>query len=101
MIYEHYMHKSGMLKHSLSGFFIYLESSNIPPGAVFRLISVKLTVFGPPPYLLTFWYHMYGKTMGSLSVREVYEGQVYGKSVWIDSGGVRNSKTQQKATYTI
>ena len=72
-----------------------MESSGHPPGAVFRLMSSELSRLGggvTGPYLLTFWYHMYGSTVGSLAVHEVYAGGVYGKRVWMDPGGQRTGK---------
>ena len=61
---------------------------------MFLLLSVDLpSVTGVGgPYLVRFWYHMFGRHIGQLSVQEVYAGGVYGTRVWADPGGDRTGK---------
>jgi hypothetical protein len=47
-----------------------VEATGGKPGAVYELISPDLTLHAPGPYIVTFWYHVYGTQPGTLSAFE-------------------------------
>lgn len=48
------------------GHYIYLEGSGIDNGTKSEIISTTVNLDGT--FCFTFWYHMYGKDMGTLNV---------------------------------
>ena len=74
-----------------SGIYLYAEASNPRvPGDEAFLLSPSLVTSGLASPVVTFWYHMYGSTMGTLSV-EVTEDCVTWTPVWSLSGDQGNS----------
>ena len=74
------------------GQYLYLEATGYAPGTEFRFQSPVLPA--GQAFSLRFWYHMYGKGMGSLSVYEILgENSDIGKMLWRMTGGDRSSKT--------
>ncbi|XP_078680537.1 uncharacterized protein LOC144915743 [Branchiostoma floridae x Branchiostoma belcheri] len=60
------------------GHYMYFEASSIDPGVTARLLSPTLPVIpsssSHTSYCLTFWYHMYGLHIGTLSVNRKERG---------------------------
>ncbi|XP_067654295.1 MAM and LDL-receptor class A domain-containing protein 1-like isoform X2 [Haliotis asinina] len=83
------------------GHYMYIETS-VPrrPGDVARLTSFTLT--GPTsPTCLTFWYHMYGSSIGTLNVYVLRNG-VMDSPIWHLSGNQGDSwKVAEIALSTV
>ena len=47
---------------------MYLEATDAEPGTEFNLLSPNLQTWGDPPYMVTFWYHVFGETPAKLEV---------------------------------
>ncbi|XP_019614634.1 PREDICTED: flocculation protein FLO11-like [Branchiostoma belcheri] len=76
--------------HTLgTGYYMYLETSVGNPGDVARLVSTPLPAISAP-YCLSFYYHMFGDSMGTLNVYIRKQG-IMGPSVWTVSGDQRNA----------
>ncbi|KAI8507319.1 MAM domain-containing glycosylphosphatidylinositol anchor protein 2 [Branchiostoma belcheri] len=60
------------------GHYMYFEASSIDPGVTARLLSPTLPIIpsssSHTSYCLTFWYHMYGLHIGTLSVNRKERG---------------------------
>ena len=56
-------------------YYLYIESSGLKSNDYARLISKTLPKILPGKKCLKFLYHMYGRTIGSLSVRLFAPGQ--------------------------
>ncbi|XP_055876552.1 MAM and LDL-receptor class A domain-containing protein 1-like isoform X1 [Biomphalaria glabrata] len=52
---------------SPGGYYVYVESSRTIIGDTARLVSPTVS-YSPSGYCLQFWYHMYGRTSGNLTV---------------------------------
>ena len=68
----------------LSGHYVYTEVSNKRPGTVYDLVSEPYTHTGD--MCVTFWYHMYGRNSGSLSLIRTDANQKNGVEVWKREG---------------
>ena len=68
----------------LSGHYVYTEVSNKRPGTVYDLMSEPYTYTGD--MCVTFWYHMYGRSSGSLSLIRTDANQKNGVEVWKREG---------------
>ena len=68
----------------LSGHYVYTEVSNKRAGTVYDLISESYTYTGD--MCVTFWYHMYGRNSGSLSLIRTDANQKNGVEVWKREG---------------
>jgi hypothetical protein len=53
---------------SPTGRYVYLEATGVAPGTQFDLYSPNLLTFGEPPFMGTFWYHVYGSSPATLQV---------------------------------
>ncbi|CAH1233158.1 MALRD1 [Branchiostoma lanceolatum] len=80
------------LNHTIGtalGHYVYLEASNIDPGVTARLLSPTLPAIplssSHTSYCLSFWYHMYGLHIGTLTVKQKGSG-AYEVPVWSLSG---------------
>ena len=67
------------------GYYLYIEASSMNPFEKARLDGAKARA---PPYgaCITFWYHMYGADMGSLTVYTSEMNGVLGPAQWSRSG---------------
>ena len=78
----------------MTGYYLYTETSN-------RYISDKARLDGAkaraPPYgaCITFWYHMYGEDMGSLTVYTNETDGVLGPVQFSRSGFTRENEWQE------
>ena len=72
--------------HGGGGWYLYTEASGIY-NTLYRLESPSFTLRGAAA--LGFWYHMYGSSMGTLSVR-VFDGEGWSE-VWSKSGNQGNA----------
>ncbi|KAK1172074.1 MAM and LDL-receptor class A domain-containing protein 2-like isoform X2 [Acipenser oxyrinchus oxyrinchus] len=74
-----------------SGNYLYIESSNPRKvGDMAQLRSPLLAPTGPDGYCVAFWYHMFGATVGSLSMylrRNMYESKTL---VWQRRGTIED-----------
>ena len=52
------------------GNYALLEATDIDPGTLFTLQSAVLSNFKEAPYLVTFWYHIFGSDVSELKVYE-------------------------------
>ena len=59
----------------LEGFYLYVESTGRRERDTARLISKELPKTSPNQKCFKFFYHMYGSTIGSLTVRLMSKGQ--------------------------
>lgn len=64
-----------------------------PNGAVYQLWSPELRQFGPPPYMVSFWYN-HGPTNSTLAVKE-WDG-VRLVTVWIMPGNTLPGKWRER-----
>ncbi|KAJ8011341.1 hypothetical protein DPEC_G00057130 [Dallia pectoralis] len=65
------------------GYYLYIDSS--PPstvGSVAQLKSLLLPPAGPQGYCVSFWYHMFGPTVGSLTLVLRATGERVGTPMW-------------------
>lgn len=56
-----------MIFYIAGGYYVYVESSRTIIGDTARLVSPTVS-YSPSGYCLQFWYHMYGRTSGNLTV---------------------------------
>ncbi|XP_047128245.1 MAM and LDL-receptor class A domain-containing protein 1 isoform X1 [Hydra vulgaris] len=69
---------------SYNGFYMFVDSSKGKQGDIARLFSpIEPITTGK---CLSFWYHMNGKTMGSLSIYLSINDQVQNRPIWSESG---------------
>lgn len=66
---------------------MYIESSSKRPGSKARLLSPRMPK--TPAKCLQFWYHMYGSSVGSLSVYKK-TGRPTGPRIWTLTGNQGN-----------
>ena len=72
-----------------NGFYIYIETSSPRVlGDVARLISPP--ILPSSPVCLTFWYHMYGDTIGTLNVSSLSGNSDSPDLLWSRSGNQSN-----------
>ena len=89
-------------QQSSSGFYMYTEASSQKEGDKARMVS--------PVYpkksarCLSFWYHMFGQTMGTLRVFLKVNGTLQIKPIWSESGNKGNvwrvGRATMKSPYT-
>ena len=67
---------------------MYTEASNRKPGQLARLLSpIEQKTTGK---CLKFWYHMYGSSMGTLSVKLKINNVLQRQPIWSESGNKGN-----------
>ena len=54
-------------------------------GVKVLLLTPDLSTYASPPYMLTFWYHAYGKDVGAIHVYE-YDGFSQHGPTWSQTG---------------
>ena len=72
--------------HSGNGYYIYIETSSARLGYKAQITTPEISP-SVAPMCLTFWYHMYGETIGTLRVFSMYNDSVDpNKIIWQTSG---------------
>ncbi|MEZ4828067.1 MAG: GEVED domain-containing protein [Bacteroidia bacterium] len=71
--------------------YMYVETSGSLTSDVYSLFSPCVDLGGAPNPILTWWYHMFGATMGTLEVHVLWNGQ--DSLVWSLSGQQQTAET--------
>ena len=53
------------------GTYVYVDSTEGPPGTTYMMSTLDLSTISPAPYMVSFWYHSFGSDMSRLNVYEV------------------------------
>jgi len=91
-----------------TGWYIFIETS-VPRrrGDKAWLQSAVYTATGPTPQCLNFWYNMYGRNIGGLTVYVFQNGSMPGNPIWSLTGnqgtGWKNGKVPitSSSQYTV
>ncbi|GFN85250.1 MAM and LDL-receptor class a domain-containing protein 2-like [Plakobranchus ocellatus] len=82
--------------HDGHGYYIYTEASSPNhPNDTAVLLSPMLSPTDSTGYCLTFWYHMFGSDMGSLTLAATIPYNRYPTTLWYLRGTQRNAWVQQ------
>ena len=88
-----------MLMYSfiLTGYYAFIESSRPRNrGDKAWMLSESLAATGHSVHCFSFWYHMYGLNMGTLSVYKSTNGSLPGNVLWQLAGNQGNSWKQAR-----
>lgn len=84
-----------------TGYFIFIETSQPrQAGDKALLLSESLTGTGNTAHCFSFWYHMYGTSVGTLNVYIVSNGSLPGTLNWHLSGNQDNAWRQGRFPIT-
>ena len=72
-----------------TGYYIYIETSS-PRKPNDRAVLVSPTLDGQSVRCFTFWYHMYGQSIGRLLIHQVENGSSLPRTLWLKSGDQGN-----------
>ncbi|XP_041364647.1 MAM and LDL-receptor class A domain-containing protein 1-like isoform X2 [Gigantopelta aegis] len=72
-------------KQTVSGYYMYIETSLQPSGTFARLVSPKITD-EPTGYCIQFWYHMYGLDVKALKIIRQSVEKRGEKQLWQTTG---------------
>ncbi|MEZ4777089.1 MAG: GEVED domain-containing protein [Bacteroidia bacterium] len=79
--------------------YMYTETSGSLTSDVYSLFSPCVDLGGAPSPILTWWYHMFGATMGTLEVHVLWNGQ--DSLVWTKSGQQQTAENAPWLTDTV
>ena len=72
-----------------TGYYIYIETS-APRRPNDRAVLVGPTLDGSSTRCFSFWYHMYGQSIGRLIIHQVENGSSLPRTLWLKSGDQGN-----------
>lgn len=81
--------------------YIYLEASSAGTGSSSFFTSPVFDVSGLVNTSFSFWYHMYGSTMGTMNVQLSNDGGATWTTVWTQTGQVQTSNAAPWLNVTI
>lgn len=73
--------------------YIFLETSGASPANVAQLVTPPVNLTGITSGNLSFWYHMYGNTMGTLEAQVSIDGGTNWTSVFVIQGQQQSSSS--------